>query len=39
MLLKWIKHISIKPDIMNLIEKKFLDMFELIGTGKDFFKI
>ena len=39
MLLKWIKHISIKPDIMNLIEKKFLGMLELTGTGKDFLNI
>jgi hypothetical protein len=30
---KWIKDLNIKPDILNLIEKKVIKSFELIGTG------
>jgi hypothetical protein len=30
---KWIKDLNIKPDTLNLIEKKIWNSLELIGTG------
>jgi hypothetical protein len=33
---KWIKDLNIKPDSLNLIEKKVGKSLELIGTGGNF---
>jgi hypothetical protein len=33
---KWIKHLNIKPDILNLIEEKVRKSPELIDTGENF---
>jgi hypothetical protein len=33
---KWIKDLSIKPDTLNLIEKKVRNNLEHIGTGNNF---
>ena len=33
---KWINYISRRADALNLIEKMVGNVFELIGTGKDF---
>jgi hypothetical protein len=33
---KWIKNLNIKPDTLNLIEKKMGKSLELIGTGRNF---
>ena len=33
---KWIKDLSIKPDTLNLIDKKVGKSLELIGTGGNF---
>ena len=33
---RWFKNLSIKPDTMNLIEKKLGNCFEHIGTGDNF---
>ena len=33
---KWIEDLNIKPDTLNLIEKKMGKSFELIGTGRNF---
>jgi hypothetical protein len=33
---KWIKHLNIKPDTLNLIEEKVRKSLELIGTGGNF---
>jgi hypothetical protein len=33
---KWIKDLNIKPDTLNLIEKKVRKSIELIGTGGNF---
>jgi hypothetical protein len=33
---KWIKDLNIKPDTLNLIEKKVGKSLELIGTGGNF---
>ena len=37
--LKWIKDISIKPTILNLIEEKVGSTFECISTGDHFLNI
>jgi hypothetical protein len=36
---KWIKEINIKPDTLNLIEKKVGKSLELIGTGGNLLNI
>ena len=33
---RWIKDLNIKPDSLNLIEKKVGKSLELIGTGRNF---
>ena len=33
---KWIKDFNIKPDTLNLIEKKIGSSLEIIGTGDNF---
>jgi hypothetical protein len=33
---KWIKHLDIKPDTLNLIEEKVGKSLEFIGTGGNF---
>jgi hypothetical protein len=33
---KWIKDLNIKPDTLNLIEKKVGNSLEHIGTGENF---
>ena len=33
---KWIKGLNIKPDTLNLIEKKVENSIECIGTGDNF---
>ena len=33
---KWMKHINIKPDALNLIVEKARNSPELIGMGKNF---
>jgi hypothetical protein len=35
---KWIQDLDIRPDILNLIEEKAGNMFQLLGTGKSFMK-
>jgi hypothetical protein len=36
---KWINDLNIKPDTLNLIERKVEKSFELIGTGGNFLNI
>jgi hypothetical protein len=33
---EWTKDLNVKPDPLNLMEKNRENMFELMGTGKDF---
>jgi hypothetical protein len=33
---KWIKDLNIKPDTLNIIEKKVENSLECIGTGENF---
>jgi hypothetical protein len=33
---KWIKHLNIKPDMLNLIGEKEENSLECIGTGEKF---